>query len=63
MAKLIFGSGAREALNNAGWQFVGRKRRQRVARLQELLDHIYVDSRRKAQLAALEEARQIVREL
>jgi hypothetical protein len=60
---VIIEAPVKNVLNNAGWRFVGRRRDRKVQRLQELLDSIYVDSRRKSLVKALEEARQIASEL
>lgn len=60
---VIIEAPVKNVLNRAGWQFVGRRRANKIARLQELLDHIYVDSRRKSLVQALEEAREIASEL
>lgn len=50
----------RKSLTNDGWKVV---RARKTDRLAELLDTIYVDSRRQRQVEALEEARQIAQSL
>lgn len=61
MPEIVMEPKVRNVLKRAGWRFVGKK--DRVARLNELLDSIYVDNRRRSVVAALEEARQIARSL
>lgn len=64
---VIMDAEARRVLDLAGWAFVGRKRRAQraanVARLQEVLNAIYVDNRRQVQIDYLAEARRLAREL
>lgn len=63
MPAVIIDQSVKTVLQRAGWKFVGRRHAKKVAKLQELLDSIYVDERRKRLVDALEEARQIAREL
>lgn len=61
---VIIDAPVREVLQRAGWQYVGRKRAQKIARLNKLLnENLHVDKRRKGLTSALEEARRIASEL
>ncbi len=50
----------RTALTRDGWRVV---KAQKVARLEEVLNEIYVDNRRNRQVELLDEARQIAQSL
>lgn len=67
MANLIVEGAVRKVLHAAGWRFVGARKADyyddRVTRLQELLDKLYVDNRRKTAVRNLEEARRIAKSL
>lgn len=67
---LVVPKTVRKILESAGWREVGNdyeaKRVDQAAaleRLEQLLNMIYVDNRRKVQVKALEEARHIARSL
>lgn len=60
---VIIEAPVKKVLARAGWVFTGRRRAEKVERLNALLETIYVDSRRRAQVEALEEAREIARVL
>lgn len=62
-AGVIVDTPVKNVLKSIGWAFVGRSHAKKVQALQDVLDTIYVDTRRKAQVDALEKARKIAKEL